>query len=112
METDSLTSLNEVLRRHEGRVWRGVKSWKEFCECNPCLIMIMVMIVESELRGLMCVLGRRRFGVEKNWAGEGRSVVRNISSGRDDVHRIKVDEKEGFCITTHMRGECSYHFLL
>lgn len=50
-------------------------------------------------------LGRRRFQLERDWAGHGQSVFRNISFGRDDVHRIKVDENEGFCITTHMRGK-------
>lgn len=31
---ESLTSLNKVLKRHEGRLFRGAKAWKEFCECR------------------------------------------------------------------------------
>lgn len=96
---ESLTSLNEVVGRLEGRLWRGVKSWKDFCECSGYPDAL------ADRERVQPLLGRRRFQLERNWAGQGQSVFRNISPGRDDVHRLKVDEKERFCITTHMRGE-------
>ncbi|KAA1477050.1 hypothetical protein DENSPDRAFT_884770 [Dentipellis sp. KUC8613] len=74
----SRVQLAEVLIDHRGKLWDSVTSWKEFC--------------------------RRRFHLERNWLGKGRSVIRTLHRAGNRVHRIKVDEKEQICITTHSHG--------
>ena len=56
--------------------------------------------------GSTCLIfvGRRFCQLRKNWAGDGRVVARLVTPSGGDVHRIKVDEKAGICITTRMFG--------
>ena len=49
-------------------------------------------------------LGRRSFQLERNWIGKGVSAARILSGAGNDIHRIKIDEKERICITSHQRG--------
>jgi len=42
-----------------------------------------------------------------NWEGNGRVVARLLRPPGCDVHRVKVDEKVGILITTHMLGGLS-----
>ncbi|KAH9974815.1 hypothetical protein BGW80DRAFT_158680 [Lactifluus volemus] len=73
--------LEDALARYTGSPWEGSIDWKDFC--------------------------RRFFQLDKNWEGKGRAVARLLSPPRHDVHRIKVDEKAGICITTHLLGGVS-----
>ncbi|KAI0056022.1 hypothetical protein BV25DRAFT_1921346 [Artomyces pyxidatus] len=72
------SSLQDALRERHGNPWRGAISWKDFC--------------------------RRSVQLQRNWGGQGRAVARVLSSAGSDVHRIKVDEQERLCVTTHMHG--------
>ncbi|KAI9444179.1 hypothetical protein H4582DRAFT_1067846 [Lactarius indigo] len=74
-------SLEDALSVNTGRPWAGSTSWKDFCH--------------------------RSYQLRKNWGGKGRAVVRVLSPPGSNVHRIKVDEKAGICITTHMFGGIS-----
>ncbi|KAH9059599.1 hypothetical protein EDB87DRAFT_1563124 [Lactarius vividus] len=74
-------SLEDALSVNTGRPWAGSTSWKDFCH--------------------------RSFQLRKNWEGKGRVVARVLSPPGSNVHRIKVDEKAGICITTHMFGGIS-----
>ncbi|KAH9083554.1 hypothetical protein EDB83DRAFT_2547113 [Lactarius deliciosus] len=49
----------------------------------------------GELEGLLS------FHLCKNWEGKGRALARVLSPPSSNVHRIKVDERAGICITTH-----------
>jgi hypothetical protein len=42
-----------------------------------------------------------------SWEGNGRVVARLLRPPGSDVHRLKVDEKVGILITTHMLGGLS-----
>ena len=48
--------------------------------------------------------GYQIFQLNRNWAGKGSAVFRMSSESGPCVHRIKVDEKAGFLITSHMIG--------
>ncbi|KAI9444180.1 hypothetical protein H4582DRAFT_2071751 [Lactarius indigo] len=74
-------SLEDALSVNTGRPWAGSTNWKDFCH--------------------------RSFQLRKNWEGKGRAVARVLSPPGSNVHRIKVDEKAGICITTHMFGGIS-----
>jgi hypothetical protein len=52
-------------------------------------------------------VGRRSLQLRNNWEGNGRVVARLVTPPGGDVHRIKVDEKAGLCITTRMLGGLS-----
>ncbi|KAI9458951.1 hypothetical protein BJY52DRAFT_406892 [Lactarius psammicola] len=73
--------LEDALSVNTGRPWAGSTSWKDFCH--------------------------RSFQLRKNWEGKGRAVARVLSPSGSNVHRIKVDEKAGICITTHIFGGLS-----
>ncbi|KAG6819969.1 hypothetical protein H0H93_006945 [Arthromyces matolae] len=49
-------------------------------------------------------LGRKRRWIERNWSGTGPSQITTHHSTGKDVHRIKVDEKAGYIITTSSTG--------
>jgi hypothetical protein len=53
------------------------------------------------------VKGHRSFQFRKNWEGKGRAVARVLSPPGPVVHRIKIDEKAGICITTYLLGGLS-----
>jgi hypothetical protein len=53
------------------------------------------------------VKGHRSFQFRKNWEGKGRAVARVLSPPGPAVHRIKIDEKAGICITTYLLGGLS-----
>jgi hypothetical protein len=53
------------------------------------------------------MLGRRSLQLHMNWQGNGRVVARLLRPPGCDVHRLKVDEKVGILITTHMLGGLS-----
>ncbi|KAH9026258.1 hypothetical protein EDB83DRAFT_1927674 [Lactarius deliciosus] len=74
-------SLEDALSMNTGRPWAGSTSWKDFCY--------------------------RSFQLHKNWEGNGRAVARVLSHPGFDIYRIKVDEKSGICITTHVFGGLS-----
>ncbi|KAH9000891.1 hypothetical protein EDB86DRAFT_471386 [Lactarius hatsudake] len=74
-------SLDDALSVNTSRPWAGSTSWKDFCH--------------------------RSFQLRKNWEGKGRAVMRVLSPPGFNVHRIKVDEKAGICITTHIGGGLS-----
>ncbi|KAH9047901.1 hypothetical protein EDB84DRAFT_1434624 [Lactarius hengduanensis] len=57
----------------------------------------------GELEGLLS------FQLCKNWEGKGRALARVLSPPGSNVHRIKVDEKAGICITTHTSGGISLY---
>ncbi|KAN0129694.1 hypothetical protein V8E53_012514 [Lactarius tabidus] len=69
-------SLEDALSVYTGRPWAGSAGWKDFCH--------------------------RSFQFRKNWEGKGRVVARVLSPPGSIIHRIKIDEKAGICITTHM----------
>ncbi|KAI0287199.1 hypothetical protein BC826DRAFT_1046186 [Russula brevipes] len=74
--------LEEALSLYTpGSPWEGATDWKDFC--------------------------RRCCQLRRNWEGKGRVVARLVTPPGGDVHRIKVDEKAGICITTHMFGGLS-----
>ncbi|KAH9032737.1 hypothetical protein EDB84DRAFT_130016 [Lactarius hengduanensis] len=73
--------LEDALSANTGRPWAGSTSWMDFCH--------------------------RSFQLRNNWEGKGRAVARVLSPPGSNVHRIKVDEKAGICITTHMFGGIS-----
>ncbi|KAI0305278.1 hypothetical protein B0F90DRAFT_1181970 [Multifurca ochricompacta] len=77
--------LEDALSMYTGNPWEGSMDWKDFC--------------------------RRSFHLRKNWEGKGRAVARLLSPPGSDVHRIKVDERAGICITTHMFGGLSVNHL-
>ncbi|KAH9174792.1 hypothetical protein EDB89DRAFT_472183 [Lactarius sanguifluus] len=74
-------SLEDALSVNTGRPWAGSTSWKDFCY--------------------------RSFQLHKNWEGNGRAVARVLSHPGLDIYCIKVDEKSGICITTHVFGGLS-----
>ncbi|KAH8984937.1 hypothetical protein EDB92DRAFT_2032795 [Lactarius akahatsu] len=76
-----ILSLDDALSVNTSRPWAGLTSWKDFCH--------------------------RSFQLRKNWEGKGRVVMRVLSPPGFNVHRIKVDEKAGICITTHSGGGLS-----
>ncbi|KDQ52898.1 hypothetical protein JAAARDRAFT_446095 [Jaapia argillacea MUCL 33604] len=47
---------------------------------------------------------KRRLLTEKRWMGKSPALVKTFISPGADVHRIKVDEKAGFAITTSAQG--------
>ena len=49
-------------------------------------------------------IGRRCFQLCANWEGNGRVVPRLVTPPGSDVHRIKVDESAGICITPRTLG--------
>ena len=49
-------------------------------------------------------IGRRCSQLRTNWEGNGRVVPRLVTPPGSDVHRIKVDENAGICITTRILG--------
>ena len=53
---------------------------------------------------ILTFAGRRSFQLRKNWEGHGRVVARLVTPPGGDIHRIKVDENAGICITTRMLG--------
>ncbi|KAH9974812.1 hypothetical protein BGW80DRAFT_158313 [Lactifluus volemus] len=73
--------LEDALARYTGSPWEGSIDWKDFC--------------------------RRSFQLDENWEGKGRVVARLLSPPNHNVHRIKVDEEVGICITTHTFGGLS-----
>jgi len=78
-------SLADALSVNPGRPWAGSTSWKDFCH--------------------------RSFQFQKNWEGNGHAVARVLSPAGSIIHRIKVDERVGICITTHMLGGISVNHL-
>ncbi|KAH9026256.1 hypothetical protein EDB83DRAFT_1927333 [Lactarius deliciosus] len=76
-----ILSLDDALSVNTSRPWAGSTSWKDFCY--------------------------KSFQLRKNWEGKGRAVMRVLSPPGFNVHRIKVDEKAGICITTHIGGGLS-----
>ena len=62
---------------------------------------------DSESTVLILILGRRSLQLHMSWEGNGRVVARLSRPPGSDVHRLKVDEKVGILITTHMLGGLS-----
>lgn len=52
----------------------------------------------------MCRSGRRRLHIEQSWSGKRPSTVTEHHATGTAVHRIKVDEAEGYIITTSKMG--------
>ncbi|KAG2336881.1 hypothetical protein BDR05DRAFT_896120, partial [Suillus weaverae] len=51
--------------------------------------------------------GRRRLQIERGWRGQAPSVARELNSTGKFVHRMKVDQKENFVMTTRHHGGLS-----
>jgi F-box-like len=102
--------LEDALARYTGSPWEGSIDWKDLCKSTSGLqipIYTQVSAPESTFPHLFIIKGRRFFQLDKNWEGKGRAVARLLSPPGHDVHRIKVDEKAGICITTHILGGLS-----
>ncbi|KAI0287198.1 hypothetical protein BC826DRAFT_1119604 [Russula brevipes] len=74
--------LEDALSVYSGSPWEGAADWRDFC--RPQILQL-----------------------RNNWEGNGRVVARLVTPPGGDVHRIKVDEKAGLCITTRMLGGLS-----
>lgn len=109
------TQLEDALSAYVGSPWDGVTDWKDFCKSTPSNGLTDLfhpyayetlgyrLIAAPENTDLIFV-GRRFCQLRRNWAGTGRVVARLVTPPGSDVHRIKVDEKAGICITTRMFG--------
>jgi len=100
------TQLGDALSAHEGSPWNGVTDWKDFCKSTPgnALTALFHETIPPDLSPDLIFVGHRFCQLRKNWAGTGRVVARLVTPPGSDVHRIKVDEKAGICITTRMFG--------
>ena len=90
--------LEDALSIREGSPWRGATDWNDFCELTLNLITEQTFLI---------FVGRRSSQPHKNWEGNGRVVARLLYTALGDVHRIKVDEKAGLLIATHVSGGLS-----
>ena len=94
--------LEDALSAYEGKPWTGATSWKDFCKLHlPHTGHFDCTPYNSHCEG------HRSFQFRRNWEGKGRAVARLLSPPGTMVHRIKIDEKAGICITTHMLGGVS-----
>ncbi|KAH9174794.1 hypothetical protein EDB89DRAFT_473376 [Lactarius sanguifluus] len=95
--------LEDALSVNTGGPWAGSTSWVDFCKSAS--------YAKSRAFFTHPIYhfheGHRSFQLRKNWEGKGRAVARVLSPPGSNVHRIKVDEKAGICITTHMFGGIS-----
>lgn len=48
--------------------------------------------------------GRKRRWIERSWSGTGPSPITTHRGTGKNVHRIKVDEKAGYILTTSTAG--------
>jgi F-box-like len=104
--------LEDALSAHKGSPWDGTTDWKDFCKSGSPVVALNGLFRAPLAPGLLVPLrvtvlifvGRRSFQLRKNWDGHGRIVARLVTPAGGDVHRIKVDEKFGICITTRMLG--------
>ncbi|KAF8060699.1 hypothetical protein FPV67DRAFT_1511167 [Lyophyllum atratum] len=71
-------SLEDTIRSYSQRSVGSVSSWKDLC--------------------------RKRYYIEKSWSGKEPSDVTSHESAGKFVHRIKVDEKAGYILTTSSVG--------
>ncbi|KAF8799147.1 hypothetical protein BYT27DRAFT_7176632 [Phlegmacium glaucopus] len=109
-----------------GRLQAVCKSWDEFCNLNestiyrnaaflhgyiPCptttLNELGSLYSQRALEGVNTWkdLNRKRLEIQRNWKGQGPSiVVEHKSTSLESTHRIKVDELAGYIITTFRQG--------
>ncbi|GBE81288.1 hypothetical protein SCP_0310150 [Sparassis crispa] len=71
-------SLPDAKATHLGDFVVDVHTWKLYCQ--------------------------RCLQTDRDWAGEGSATVTTYCRASCDIHRLKVDETEGFLITTHQNG--------
>jgi len=97
--------LEDALSAYEGTPWDGATDWKDFCKSTSDNALMGPFHETLAPEGTILIfVGRRFCQLRKNWAGDGRVVARLVTPPGSDVHRIKVDEKAGICITTRMFG--------
>ncbi len=105
--------LEDALSTHKGAPWEGAKDWKDFCKLSVFLFDAQRLISAAALTTrstdliFRTTLGRRSHQLRVNWEGNGQVVARLLRPPGSDVHRLKVDEKAGILITTHMLGGLS-----
>jgi F-box associated protein len=101
--------LEDALSTHQGDPWEGATDWKDFCKLYITMPLPCTGVADSEspVLVLVLVLGRRSHQLHMNWEGNGRVVARLLRPPGSDVHRLKVDEKAGILITTHILGGLS-----
>lgn len=58
----------------------------------------------SKAHQLTQFIGRNRVQISRSWASQGPSRAALFESVSHPVHRIKVDEKAGYVITTSSAG--------
>jgi hypothetical protein len=49
-------------------------------------------------------VGRRRYDIDRSWSAKGPSTITPHTATGTSVHRIKVDEKAGYILTTKFDG--------
>lgn len=100
-------------------------AWNSFIRANESLIYHKAALVhrfvdsfEADLPKAKAAFARKyvegaadwkafcgdRFQLENNWLGRGPSTIRTVAAAGSWVHRIKIDENEGFAITTYAVG--------
>ena len=101
--------LEDALSTHQGDPWEGATDWKDFYKLYVAMPFPCTGVTDSEslVLVLVLILGRRCLQLHMNWEGNGRVVARLLRPPGSDVHHLKVDEKAGILITTHMLGGLS-----
>jgi len=99
-----IISLDDALSAYKGSPWDGTADWKDFCKCSDHVFHELWRLVSVSRDTPLISVGRRCFQLCTNWEGNGRVVPRLVTPPGSDVHRIKVDEKAGICITTRILG--------
>jgi len=96
--------LDDALSLYKGSPWDGATDWKDFCKRSDHLLREPWRLISASRGALLIFIGRRCFQLRTNWEGNGRVVPRLVTPPGSDIHRIKVDEKAGICITTRILG--------
>ncbi|KAH9000897.1 hypothetical protein EDB86DRAFT_3133123 [Lactarius hatsudake] len=94
-------SLEDGLSVNTGRPWAGSTA------AGQAWAVSLISGTSLGLTDHSHCEGHRSFQLHKNWEGKGRAVARVLSPPGSNVHRIKVDEKAGICISTNMFGGIS-----
>ncbi|CAL1711315.1 unnamed protein product [Somion occarium] len=71
-------SLEDAKCLYAGHLLENVGNWRSFC-CHLFLL-------------------------QRNWAGRGTATIKTFNSPTRNVHRLKVDERNGILLTTHSQG--------
>jgi hypothetical protein len=63
--------------------------------CSPSHSHLMPTVID---------VGRRRYDIDRSWSAKGPSTIHPYTAPGSSVHRIKVDEKAGYILTTTSDG--------